>query len=94
MPAPLIETSSQYRELRERIAALETHITAIDAARALARSHRQSGRIDPDDLRDLLPLDDARSDVTYTLRGLKQAAGEWEVRRFAGRHAPQPQTSS
>jgi len=93
MPAPLIESSSQYRELRERIAALETHITAIDAVRALARSHQRSGRIDTDDLRDLLPLEDARSDVTYTLRGLEQAAGEWEARRHAKHHASQPQTS-
>ena len=93
MPAPLIETPSQYRELRERIAALESHLTAIDAVRALARSHRQSEQIEADDLRDLLPLDDARSDVTYTLRGLEQAAGEWEVRRYAKRHARQPETT-
>jgi hypothetical protein len=69
MPAPLIETSSQYRELCGRIAALESHLRAIDAARSLARSHRRSGRIEAEDLHDLLPLDDARSDVAYTLRG-------------------------
>lgn len=93
MPTPLIESSSQYRELRERIAALESHITAIDALQALARSHRRSGRIDTDDLRDLLPLDDARSYVTCTLRGLEQAAGEWEARRYTARNTPQPQTT-
>ena len=92
MPAPLIETSSQYRALCSRIAALESHLLAIDTARALARSHRQSGRIEAEDLRDLLPLDDARSDVTYTLRGLEQAAGEWETRRDAKRHTAQPGT--
>lgn len=93
MPAPLIETSSQYRELRERIAALESHITAIDAVRALARFHRQSRRIEAEDLRDLDPLEDARSDIAYTLRGLEQAVGEWEARRHPRHHTPQPQTS-
>jgi hypothetical protein len=93
MPSPLIETSSQYRALCGRIAALESHLRAIDTARALARSHRRSGRIEAEDLRDLLPLDDARSDITYTLRGLEQAAGEWETRRYANRHASQPGTT-
>tara|TARA_R110002072_G_scaffold191068_1_gene347910 strand:+ start:245 stop:526 length:282 start_codon:yes stop_codon:yes gene_type:complete len=93
MPAPLIETPSQYRELRERIAALETHLTAIDTVRTLALSHHRSRQIEDEDLRDLLPLDDARSDVTYTLRGLLQAAGEWEARRHGKRHSPRPQTA-
>ncbi|MDA0787636.1 MAG: hypothetical protein O3B37_15250 [Proteobacteria bacterium] len=93
MPAPLIETSSQYRALCSRIAALESHLRAIDKARSLARTHRQSEQIEEEDLRDLLPLDDARSDVTYTLRGLEQAAGEWETRRHAKRHTVQPGTT-
>lgn len=92
MSAPLIETSSQYHELCERIAALESHLRAIDAARSLARSHRKSRRIEAEDLRDLLPLDDARSDVSYTLRGLEQAAGEWQARRYANRLTPQPES--
>jgi hypothetical protein len=93
MPVPLIETPSQYRELRERIAVLESHLTTIDAVRILARSHKQSGRLEAEDLRDLLPLDDACSDVAYTLRGLVQAVDEWEVRRQTRRQAPQPQTT-
>ena len=86
MPAPLIETSSQYRELCDRIAALESHIQAIDAAKSLAGAHKATGRIETEDLRDLLPLEDARSDVAYTLRGLIQAAGEWETRKYAKQH--------
>lgn len=88
MPAPLIETSSQYRELCGRITALESHVAAIDAARSLALANKAAGRIATEDLRDLLPLEDARSDVAYTLRGLIQAAGEWETRRYTKRHAP------
>ncbi|MBT4773649.1 MAG: hypothetical protein HOL07_11080 [Rhodospirillaceae bacterium] len=88
MPAPLIETSRQYRELCSRIAALETHVRAIDAARSLALANKTAGRIATADLRDLLPLEDARSDVAYTLRGLVQAAGEWETRRYTKRHSP------
>lgn len=88
MPAPLIETSSQYRDLCGRIAALESHIAAIDKAMALARAHETAGRIEAEDLRNLLPLEDARSDVAYTLRGLAQAAGEWEARRYAKRTSP------
>jgi len=90
MPAPLIETSSQYRDLCGRIAALESHLAAVDAIQTLARNHRISGRIEAEDLRDLRPLEDARSDVAYTLRGLVQAAGEWEARRHMKRLAPQP----
>ena len=88
MPAPLIETSSQYRDLCDRITALESHVRAIDAIRSLALANKTTGRIEVEDLRDLLPLEDARSDVTYTLRGLAQAAGEWEARRYAKRHSP------
>jgi len=88
MPAPLIETSSQYRELCGRIAALESHVRAIDAARSLALANKTAGRIVTEDLHDLLPLEDARSDVAFTLRGLVQAAGEWETRKYAKRHSP------
>lgn len=88
MPAPLIETSSQYRDLCDRIAALESHVAAIDAARSLALANKSAGRIETEDLRDLLPLEDARSDVAYTLRGLHQAAGEWETRKYSKRLAP------
>ncbi|MBT4907138.1 MAG: hypothetical protein HOK98_11175 [Rhodospirillaceae bacterium] len=90
MPSPLIETSSQYRELCERITALESHLTAINAVRVLAHSNRDAARIEAVDLRDLLPLDDARSDITYTLRGLEQAASEWEARRYARRLSTRP----
>lgn len=81
MPAPLIESSNQYRELCGRIAALESHLAAIDAARAIADANATAGRITAEDQRDLLPLDDARADITHTLRGLVQAAGDWETRR-------------
>lgn len=88
MPSPLIETLSQYRALCGRIAALQSHVRAIDAASSLALAHKSAGRIETEDLHDLLPLEDARSDVACTLRGLVQATGEWEARRYAKRHTP------
>jgi hypothetical protein len=88
MPAPLIETSSQYRKLCGRIAALESHLAAIEAVRSLALANKTAGRVETEDIRDLLPLEDARSDVSFTLRGLVQAVAEWETRRHAQRHSP------
>lgn len=85
MRFPIVETERQYLDLLGRIAALEDHLSAIDDLRALAHTHRRRGRIDDTDLRDLAPLDDARTDVAYTLRGLADAVGEWEELAACGR---------
>ena len=85
MPAPLIESSSQYRALCRRIAALETHLRAIDAIAARANAQAGAGEIELEDADDFRPLGDARSDIVHTLRGLAEAAGEWEDRRFRNR---------
>jgi len=47
MPAPLIESSSHYRALCRRIAALETHLRAIDAIAARANAQASVGEIEP-----------------------------------------------
>lgn len=84
MPFPIIESERQYRDLLDRIWALEQHLSNIDELQALARTHRSSNRIEDRDMRDLAPLEDARTDVAYTLQGLTHAVHEWEDLTFYG----------
>jgi len=79
-----VEDAFQYRAVRARIAALDRHLKAIADLQDLARDHRTTLTIEDDDLRDLAPLEDAASDITWTRDGLLRAAGAWEDRAAYG----------
>ncbi len=77
MSTPPIENEVQHRLIRSRISALDEYLRAISDLQCLARTHRETNRIEDEDLRDLAPLEDAAADIAYTREHLLDAADAW-----------------
>ena len=88
MPTPLIQTEIQYRAIRTRITALDSHLRAIRGLRELAATNRARHKVEDEDIKDLAPLEDAASDITWTRERLLDAAGEWEEQVEYGQYIP------
>ena len=78
MPDPQVENEHQYRAALDRIAALDAHLDALGCLRRLAAAHRALAHIEDEDLRDLAPVEDARTDVAFTRDRLRRATRAWE----------------
>ena len=74
-----IEAEAQYRQALKRITALRDHASAIRGVQALASANRHIGQVEPEDLRDLAPLDDALADIAFTLKALEGDIADWEA---------------
>lgn len=88
MSIPDIASEFQYCAIRIRITALDDHLRAIRDLRDLAATNRALARIEDEDIKDLAPLEDALSDISWTRERLRDAAGEWEdLMEYGQRHA-------
>ena len=79
-----IETEAQFRHTLRRAAALRDHCAALRAVQALAIANHYLGTVEPEDLRDLVALDDILGDVSYALRCLEGALTDWETSHSHG----------
>jgi len=78
MPPPIVQNEFQYRAIRTRITALDGHLRAIRDLHELAVTNRAQRKIEDEDVKDLAPLADAASDITWTRERLLDAADAWE----------------
>ena len=74
-----IESDAHYRQALKRIAALKDHVAAIRDIQALVGANRNIGNAEAEDISDIASLDDALSNIGYTLRGLESAVADWEA---------------
>lgn len=78
MAEPMIEPIDSPSQLRQALRRAVAIRAALQAIQAHAIADRDAGVLANEDLRDLSALDDALSDLGYTLRNLETAIDDWE----------------
>ena len=73
-----IDIPSHLRQALRRANAIRERRAALQAVQTHAIADRASGLLADEDLRDLAALDEALSDLGYTLRSLEAAIADWE----------------